>query len=323
MIAEGAAEVSELEDPSIYRDVLESLQIGIYMVDREQKIVFWNEGAEKITGYLRQDVMGRFCRADSAARSDSEKYVLSDASETLSAALRDGRPAMGEVSLRHKSGHRIFVRVRAVPIRNAHGTIIGSAQSIDESISASEWDRRQSKLADYGCLDPATGVLTHDVVISHLREAVATYAETPVPFSILVIRIDGIDHLRTTYGSAVIASVLRIVAASLENSLRPTDFLGRLSESRFLAILHECGGAELPKAAERIKKTANGSEVQWWGDRWSVTVSIGGACAIPGDTLDALLARATKALERSIDAGGNRVTTGDFNTDLQFAREEE
>jgi diguanylate cyclase (GGDEF)-like protein/PAS domain S-box-containing protein len=323
MIAEGAAEVSEPEDPSIYRDVLESLQIGIYIVDRDQRIVFWNEGAERITGYLRQEVMGCYCRAESSANNEAQKNVLADGAETLSSALRDGRPAMGDVSLRHKSGHRIFVRVRSVPIRNAHGTIIGATQSVDESVFASEWDRRQSKLADYGCLDAATGVLTHDVIISHLRESVATYAETAVPFSILVIRIDGMDHLRTTYGSAVIASVLRIVATSLENSLRPTDFLGRLSESRFLAILNECGGTELPKAAERIKKTANASEVQWWGDRWSVTVSIGGASAISGDTLDALLARATKTLEHSIEAGGNRVTTSACTTDLQFAREEE
>ncbi|MGH9717898.1 MAG: sensor domain-containing diguanylate cyclase [Candidatus Acidiferrales bacterium] len=315
--------MSEFEDPSIYRAVLENLQTGIYMVDCDQRIVFWNEGAEKITGYRRQDVVGCFCRPESAPQDDAHKTVLSDASETVLTALRDGRPAMGEVSLRHKSGHRVFARVRAVPIRNTHGTIIGAAESIDESLSASEWDRRQRKLADYGCLDAATGALTHDVIVSHLREAVATYAEAPVPFSILVLRIDNVDHLRTTYGGAVIPSVLRIVATSLENSLRPTDFLGRLSESRLLAILNECGGPELPKAAEQIKKTVNASEVQWWGDRWSVTVSIGGACAIPGDTLDSLLARGTKALERIIEAGGNRVTTSAFSTDLQFAREEE
>jgi diguanylate cyclase (GGDEF)-like protein/PAS domain S-box-containing protein len=315
--------VSELEDPSIYRAILESLQIGIYLVDRDQRIVFWNDGAEKITGYLRQDVVGCYCRESGTAQSDAHRDVLSDAAETLTTALRDGKPAMGEVSLRHKSGHRIFVRVRAVPIRNAHGTIIGAAESIDESLSASEWDRRQSKLADYGCLDPGTGVLTHDLIISRLREGTATYDEVRVPFSILVVKVDSTEHLRTTYGGAVITSVLRIVATSLENSLRPTDFLGRLSESRFLAILTECGSSELPRAAERIKKTVKASEVEWWGDRWSVTVSIGGATVAPGDTLDSLLARGTKALEQSIEAGGNRMTMAAPSSEHQFAREEE
>lgn len=315
--------MSEFEDPSIYRTVLESLQVGIFLVDRDQKIIFWNTGAEKITGYLSHDVLGRYCREDSAEQDGTCQNVLSDASEILVSALRDGRPAMGEVSLRHKLGHRIFAQVRAVPIRNAHGTIVGAAESIDQSLSASEWDRRQRKLEDYGCLDPETGVLTHDVIISHLREAVATYAEARLPFSLLVVKVDGTDRLRSTYGGAVIASVLRVVATSLENSLRPTDFLGRISESRFLAILHECGASELPKAAERIKKTVNGSEIQWWGDRWKVTVSMGASAVLPGDTLDSLLARATNALERSVEAGGNRVTTATCSTETQFAREEE
>lgn len=148
------------------------------------------------------------------------------------------------------------------------------------------------------------------MVISHLREAVATYAEARVPFSILVVKVDDMDRLRSTYGGAVIASVLRVTASSLENSLRPTDCLGRISESRFLAILNECGSTELPKTAERIKKTVNGSEIQWWGDRWTVTVSVGGATVVAGDTLDSLLARGSDALERSIEAGGNHVTIG-------------
>lgn len=315
--------MSELEDPSIYRAVLESLQIGIYFVDREQRIVFWNDGAEKITGYLRQDVVGSFCREASAGESGTERVVLTDAAESLRTALRDGKPAMGEISLRHKAGHRIFVRIRTVPIRNAHGTIIGAAESIDESLSASEWDRRQSKLANYGCIDPTTGVLTHDLIISRLREAVATYAEAHVPFSILAAKVDGVEQLRSSYGGAVITPVLRVIATSLENSLRPTDFLGRISESRFLAILNECGSPELPRAAERIKKTVNASEVQWWGDRWPVTVSVGGAVVMPGDTLDSLLARAMKALERSVEAGGNRVTTAVFQTEDGAANGEE
>ncbi|MGH9685573.1 MAG: diguanylate cyclase domain-containing protein [Candidatus Acidiferrales bacterium] len=313
----------ELEDPLIYRSVLESLPIGIYLVDRDQPIVFWNEGAEKITGYLRQDVVGCFCQEAPPVDDGARRIVLSDAAETLATALREGKPAIGEVSPRHKGGHLIFVRVRAIPIRNAHGTVVGAAGSIDEGVSASEWGRRQSKLADYGCLDSATGVLTHDLIVSHLREAVATFTESRVPFSILAVKVDGIDQLRAAYGGAVISAVLRVVATSLENILRPTDYLGRLSENRFLAILNECGTSELPKTAVRINKTVQASEVQWWGDRWSVTLSIGGATVITGDTLDSLLARATRALEQSTEAGGNRATTLDLSGEHQLTSEGE
>ena len=40
----------ELQDPDIFRTILESLQTGVYVVGRDGRILFWNEGAEKITG---------------------------------------------------------------------------------------------------------------------------------------------------------------------------------------------------------------------------------------------------------------------------------
>jgi two-component system, cell cycle response regulator len=52
----------EFDSPEIFHVVLESLQTGVYFVDRNRRTLFWNEGAEKITGYLRHDGVGRFCR---------------------------------------------------------------------------------------------------------------------------------------------------------------------------------------------------------------------------------------------------------------------
>ena len=51
----------DLQNAEIFRAALESLQTGVCVVDRDRKINFWNDGAERITGYLRQDVLGRFC----------------------------------------------------------------------------------------------------------------------------------------------------------------------------------------------------------------------------------------------------------------------
>lgn len=299
--------MSEFENPEIFRVVLESLQTGVYFVDRDQRILFWNQGAEKITGYLRQEVVGCFCRENLLAIGDGKKNVLSDAADSLNMVLRDGKATISEVSLRHKSGHRIFVRLRAVPIRNAHGTIIGAAESFDESLSASDWDRRQRKLADYGCLDEASGVLSKGVTLAHLRENLATFAEHHVPFSILCIEVDRMDNMRATYGLPVVASVLHVVGQTLENSLRPTDFLGRIAENRFLAVLTECGGADIEKTAKRVRKMVSSSEIKWWGDEWSVTASFGGATVQHGDTSESILERAEKSLAESIASGGNHV----------------
>ena len=39
--------------------MVEDLPVGIYIVDRERRIRFWNRGAEHLTGHLAHDVVGR------------------------------------------------------------------------------------------------------------------------------------------------------------------------------------------------------------------------------------------------------------------------
>jgi PleD family two-component response regulator len=50
------------------------------------------------------------------------------------------------------------------------------------------------------------------------------------------------------------------------------------------------------------------SEVQWWGDQWSITASVGGTAVRPGDTMESILERAEAAVGESLQTGGNRVS---------------
>ena len=53
---------ADMTDQLPHRLVLEALPLGIYVVNREGKVVLWSEGAEKLTGFLRQDIVGRLRR---------------------------------------------------------------------------------------------------------------------------------------------------------------------------------------------------------------------------------------------------------------------
>jgi diguanylate cyclase (GGDEF)-like protein len=53
-----------VDNPSLYREVLDNIYDGVYFLDRQRKIFFWNKGAERITGYQAADVMGRSCADD-------------------------------------------------------------------------------------------------------------------------------------------------------------------------------------------------------------------------------------------------------------------
>jgi len=292
--------VSELTSVETLRKALECLQLGVHLVDHDHKILFWNEGAERITGFLRQDVVGRFTREDLIASEAQSSDPLFHEFDGFDAVLRDGKHHIADVSMRHREGYWVPVRVRASAIRTEHGTIIGAVECFEESISASEWERRQDKLAGYGALDSATGALTRPIILSHLRENLATYAECHLPFSILCIQVDQLGLMSRNYTPAVIPPILHAVAQSIENSLRPTDFLGRYKNDSLLAVLPECSEFDIGKIIARVRKVAEVSEVRWWGDTLHLKASCGGATVRSEDTLESILERAEKDLIKTV-----------------------
>lgn len=293
-------------NPEFFAAVLEGLRTGVYVVDHDSKIVFWNDGAERITGHLRQEMMGRSCSDNFLGQADGEQTDLTGELSPINVTMRDGKKVEAQVSLRHKDGYRVPVRLCTFPIRGDHGAVIAVAESFEESISIADWERRQTKLANYGCLDEASGVLNHGMMQSHLREAMGTFAEHSMPFSILCMEIDHLADIQARDGPGAVASVLRIVAQTMENSLRPTDFLGRWQENQFLAILMECSATEIAPAAERLHRMVSASKVAWWGDPLQVTISLGGTAVVAGDTAESLVVRAEEALRESVAQGGDR-----------------
>jgi PAS domain S-box-containing protein/diguanylate cyclase (GGDEF)-like protein len=303
--------VSELEREDIHRRILDSLQTGVCLVDQNHKILFWNEGAEKTTGHLRQDVLGRDAREVIQPDAEDGEEDPSGTRDFIGEVLRDGKSTFAEVRLRHKAGHLLPARIRAVAIRNDHGTIIGAAESFEESLSASDWDRRQETLAGYGALDSTTGVLTEHFLLSHLRENLRTFKECQVPFSVVAVRVDKLDDIKARYGPGVIAVMLRSVGQTLENTLRPTDFLGRSGTADFLSVLIECSRFDLGSVCERLKRSVHGIKVNWWGDRLSVSASLGATTVQADDDVESLLARVARSMDKSVAGGGNFTTVGE------------
>jgi diguanylate cyclase (GGDEF)-like protein/PAS domain S-box-containing protein len=297
------------EDPSIYRAILENMATGVCLVDREYKIVFWNVGAEKITGFLRQDVLGRPCGGGLFAGSHAAREdTTMDGADPISAALRDGKSSTANTSFHHKSGHQIPVRIAAVPIRNNKGMVIGAAESFDEGFTAANRSNRYSIRAEHGILDQETGIACSGFIELQLEEQVALYAKYPVPFSILCIQVDGLEDLRHSLGAEAALVILRAVAQTLENCIRPNDSLGRTSDDHFLAILAECSETRIAAVANRLCESVRHEEIRWWGKAISVSVSLGGAAIRPGDEPASLVERARRSLQQSMERGGNQCT---------------
>src|SRR5919201_4789343 len=92
------------EDPEFYKRLLESLHDGVYFVDRQRRILFWNDSAARITGYTSEETVGHVCHDRLLSHVDATGQPLCKAHCPLSATMADGRGREAQVFLRHKAG---------------------------------------------------------------------------------------------------------------------------------------------------------------------------------------------------------------------------
>lgn len=293
----------ELQDAAVLRALLEGLQSALYVVDLDRRIVLWNAGAERITGYLRGEVVGRLCRDEVLVHRDENMQLLCGSHCPLGDTMRDGKVRETQVYLLHRRGHRVPVHVWAVPLRDARGFIIGAVESFEEVTAISASDALRHGVALHGCLDESTGMPDRSFTEWRLCDSLAAFAKNQVPFGILCISVQQLENFHISYGFEAEATVLRVVSRTLRNSLHDTDFLGRWDKNLFLAILTNRSRADVMDMGERLKKVVSACHVEWWGDRLQVNIALGSASVQPGDSMESILERAVEEMRRDLQLG--------------------
>jgi diguanylate cyclase (GGDEF)-like protein/PAS domain S-box-containing protein len=291
--------MSDFQDPAILHAVLDSLQIGVSVADRNGKILFWNQGAERLTGHKQHEVVGRSCRDNILVHCNGQGCVGCGATCPLARTMHEGKPNEAKMQLRHKEGHPVHVLMRVAPIRDERGSVIGIAESFDEQKFASDRDRNQQTLSAHGCMDETTGIPNQEFTQFHLNENLASFVRYHLPFGILAIQVDRMEHFRAAYGRQAAAAILRVVAQTMKSAFRPADFVGRWADDQFLVILVNCSNQGVKQTWERIRNMVTCAGLRWWSDELSVTTSVGFATVQEGDTIDSLLSRSQSSLQRS------------------------
>lgn len=115
---------------------LNLLYEGIYLVNKDKKIVFWNKGAERITGYLAKDMTGKECGEDTLNHLDYDAHNLCTEECPLEKALK-GRITESKLYQKHKKGYRIPIAAYTSPLKDKKGNITG-AMMVFQDISAEE-----------------------------------------------------------------------------------------------------------------------------------------------------------------------------------------
>jgi len=112
--------------------ILNSLSEGVYVCDRERRIVFWSKPAERITGWTAEDVVGRLCLEDVLCHEDKDGHRLCGEDHCpLHRAMITGSVNRVPVIVfaRGKDDRRIPMHVTASPIRDEGGNVVGGVET--------------------------------------------------------------------------------------------------------------------------------------------------------------------------------------------------
>jgi len=292
-------------DPDFHRAVLESLPAAVYVVDRDRRILVWNDGAEKLTGYLRHEVIGRHCQDNLLMHCDASGAILCGAACPLLETMHDGQPREADLFLLHRHGQRVPVRIRTVPLRDDQGHIRGVTECFDQVVVVPGMQVCAGTGVD-DTLDEVTKIPGHRATWTHLRMVLETLGDgANSSLGVLSIAADGLDRLRHAHGRIAVNAVLYATAQTLMRNLQSDEMVGRWSEDRFVALVNATSTETLLKAANALKRLVSLEAVPWWGDRLSVTLSIGGTLVKAGDDTESLVHRAEEALQTSLQEYGN------------------
>jgi diguanylate cyclase (GGDEF)-like protein/PAS domain S-box-containing protein len=268
---------------------------GLALLDEAGRVVFWNHAAEIITGHPNAEIIGRELPKGLEPLTACNVFERSEP--------RDG-PLLARGTLvhaQHKQGHDIPAITRRLVLRDPLGGRIGAATVFHLS--------EHANALPHGDTSEGSEVRASQAELrDHLEAEYERFVREGVPLGVLWITVDQAECMRKSHGARACEAMLENVERTLANHLRAGEEVGRWGDDEFLVLSHEATGEVLANHAQVLAGMARTADFRWWGDRLTLTVSVGAADAEPGEELAGILKRAQEAMEASVHGGGNQVT---------------
>lgn len=275
---------------------LDSVPDGFAVMGADGNLAFWNRAASAITGHAAADLVGR------PARGALEMLIVGGTREWTRETGSEPDPGRGSlVRMRHRLGHELPVLAHTLVLRDGLGQRLGAAVLFHPA-------ERIDALPHGDCSDHAMAESSQAEIEERLEAEFDDCSRGHLPFGILWITIDQAHDLRRTHGARACEAMLEKVAHVLSGGLRPGEEASRWGDDEFLVISHERTVEMLAAHAQSMAGLTRTADFRWWGDRITLTASVGAAQAEDSDALPDLLARARSAMRSSIQAGGNQAT---------------
>jgi diguanylate cyclase (GGDEF)-like protein/PAS domain S-box-containing protein len=278
--------------------VFDHAQEGILITDPQANIIDVNDTFLALTGYSREEILGRNPRLLATGDQSPEFY------REMWQTLGEHGVWRGELINRRKDGTRYVQQTSISAVKDERGRV---RRYIGLSSDISELKESQERLEQMAYFDALTGLPNRRMLSDRLAQAIAQAQRNDSLLAIAYLDLDGFKPVNDTWGHAA-GDVLLIEAAHrLLANVRAGDSVSRLGGDEFVVLLGNIPHIEECEIAlERIRVALSTPFVLDQGEA-NLSASIGVTLyPIDGADPDTLIRHADQAMYLAKESGRNR-----------------
>lgn len=272
---------------------------GIFITDVQGTILDVNDAFTQITGYSRQEAIGKNPRILKSGHQPPEFYA-----DMWQALLGEGNWC-GEIWNRRKDGEGFAALLTLSTVRDGQGNPQYFVALFSNITALKEHQQRMEYLAHY---DGLTHLPNRMLLGDRLHQAMAQVERLGQQLAIVYLDLDGFKAINDTYGHEAGDQLLVTVAHRMKQTLREGDTIARLGGDEFVAVLLNCkqGKASAASFQRLLEAVSNPVQVNGWV--MQVSASLGVTFYPQANIVDPeqLLNQADQAMYQAKVTGKNR-----------------
>jgi len=280
------------------RRILDTISDGVYVTTDEREIVYWSAGAERITGYSADEVVGKHCYDNVLVHTDLHgREICLEGCPLQQCIEHGGELTVNEVFLKRKDGGRLAVYVKTASFEEAGRTYGVEIFGELKAVAGEELAERVQELSDTSVRDELSGLYNRRYFDASLEQYFAMYRRLGRRYGVLHLDIDNFKSINDAYGHATGDEAIRFVSGVLSSNSRQSDVVARYGGDEFAVICMASTAKELEYSGRRLLRLVHDSCFTGPDNlSLSLTISVGGTLVAADD------ANVRSALERADEA---------------------
>jgi diguanylate cyclase (GGDEF)-like protein/PAS domain S-box-containing protein len=247
----------------LMESALESASVAVIITDEQAQICFVNDQFVKLTGYAREDVLGKNPKLLKSGKTTLATY------EDMWSKLLQGKDWVGELVNKTKNGSLFIEHAHISPFN-----YLGKSYYIAVKRDVTSEKHLNDKLSDLAYFDPLTRLPNRTSFFEHLQRFLVEEQQAEHPYSLLLIDLNEFKSINDSKGHDFGDLFLQDVAKRFRAAVGDNGLVARLGGDEFVALLPNCSQSRAEHYAQHLVDAIAFIEVGNKSERGSASVGV-------------------------------------------------